>query len=106
MAWTIVYHTAAQAEADAQPRDIRARLLRFTQLIAEHGLSGLPPKAAKHLQDDVWELRLTGRDGIARAFYVTRSGQRLAILRVFGKKTQKTPARELGLAMKRAKEIT
>jgi len=30
----------------------------------------------------------------------------LVILRVFGKKTQKTPARELELAMKRAKEMT
>ena len=53
MSWTVIYHVAARAEAEAQPRDIRARLLRFVQLIAEHGLSGLPPKAAKHLKGDV-----------------------------------------------------
>jgi phage-related protein len=46
-----------------------------------------------------------GRDGISRAIYVTASGQRVVILRVFVKKTQKTPPRELELARQRAKEV-
>jgi phage-related protein len=53
----------------------------------------------------LWEFRLRGRDGIARAFYVTRSGQRILILRLFTKKTQKTPGREIKLALARAGEI-
>jgi hypothetical protein len=36
-------------------------------------------------------LRLTGRDGIARALYVTAIGQRVVVVRAFVKKTQKTP---------------
>jgi phage-related protein len=48
---------------------------------------------------------LTGRDGIARAIYVTATGQRVVIVRVFIKKTQKTPPRELELARQRAKEV-
>ena len=51
-------------------------------------------------------MRLRGRDGIARALYVTASGRRVAILRVFVKKTQKTPRREIELARQRAKEVT
>ena len=51
-------------------------------------------------------LRIKGRDGIARAFYVTATGQRLVIVRVFTKKTQKTPPREIKLAKKRAEEVT
>jgi hypothetical protein len=39
-------------------------------------------------------MRLRRRDGIARAVYVTAIGRRVVILRVFTKKTQKTPRRE------------
>jgi phage-related protein len=54
----------------------------------------------------LWEMRLRGRDGIARALYVTAAGQRVVVLRVFAKKTQKTPRREIELAHQRAREVT
>jgi phage-related protein len=60
----------------------------------------------KHIEDRIWEMRLQGRDGIARALYVTVTGRRVVILRVFAKKTQKTPRREIELARNRAKEVT
>jgi len=44
--------------------------------------------------------------GIARALYVTRHPQRVVVVRVFVKKTRKTPHREIRLALERAKEIT
>jgi len=50
-------------------------------------------------------MRLKGRDGISRALYVTARGKRLVVVRVFIKKTQKTPRRELVLARERAKEV-
>jgi phage-related protein len=50
-------------------------------------------------------LRLTGRDGIARALYVTAIGRTVVVLRAFVKKTQKTPRVEIELALRRAKEI-
>lgn len=59
----------------------------------------------KPLGDRLWELRITGKDAIARAIYVTATGQRVVIVRVFIKKTQKTPQRELELARQRAKEV-
>jgi phage-related protein len=37
---------------------------------------------------------------------VTAGGRRVVILRVFMKKTQKTPRREIALALRRAKEVT
>jgi phage-related protein len=51
-------------------------------------------------------LRLTGRDGIARALYVTAIGRRMIVVRAFVKKTQKTPRSEIELALQRAKEAT
>ena len=104
MPWMISFHEAAKAEADALPLDLKTRLQRLTEVIQEHGLDRLPPKAAKHLTEGLWELRVKGKDGIARAFYVTRIGRRLVIVRVFVKKTQKTPPREIKLALRRAEE--
>ena len=105
MPWIVEFHPAARMEYLALPREMQARLERLTVLIAEHGLANLPPKAVKHIDGEFWELRIKGKDGIARAFYVTRTGQRLVIVRVFEKKTQKTPPREIRLALERAGEV-
>jgi|SRR5882757_45125 len=59
----------------------------------------------KHLEDKLWEMRMVGRDGIARAIYVTASGQRIVVLHAFVKKTEKTPRRALETARARAKEV-
>ena len=95
-----------EAEMEQQPADIRARFDRIKQLIEQHGPMRLPPKTAKHIDDQLWELRIKGKDGITRAFYVTANSQRLVIVRVFAKKTQKTPSREISLAKARAKGVT
>ncbi len=106
MAWTVVFlDERVELEMEEQPVDIRARFDRLRDLIAEHGPTGLPPKLAKHIDGKLWELRMKGRDGVARAFYVTAEPRRLLILRVFTKKTQKTPKREIELAQARAKEV-
>ena len=106
MRWTIeTLNKSVDAEIEALPRDMRARLVRLTQLIQLFGFRGLPPDSVKHLEGKLWELRITGRAGISRAIYVTATGQRVVILRVFVKKTQKTPQRELDLAYERAKEV-
>jgi len=51
-------------------------------------------------------MRMKGRDGIARAIYVTAKGERVVVLHAFVKKTQKTPQRALEIARERAKEVT
>jgi phage-related protein len=59
----------------------------------------------KHLEGKLWEMRMKGHDGIARAIYITARGERVVVLHAFAKKTQKTPARALELARARAKEV-
>ena len=49
---------------------------------------------------------MKGRDGIARAAYVTAKGHRVVVVHVFAKKMQKTPRREIETALRRAKEVT
>jgi ribosome-binding protein aMBF1 (putative translation factor) len=84
---------------ESQPEDIQARFKRMVLLIGEYGLQHLPAKCVRHLERRVWELRLKGKDGIACALYVTASGQRVVVVRVFTKKTQKTPRKEIELAL-------
>ena len=48
---------------------------------------------------------MKGRDGISRALYVAAHGRRVVVVRVYVKKTQKTPRREIRLALERAKEV-
>jgi hypothetical protein len=43
------------------------RFLRLAERIAAAGLESLGEPHVKHLEGKLWELRLTGRDGIALA---------------------------------------
>lgn len=49
---------------------------------------------------------MKGKDGIARAIYVTAKGERVVVVHAFAKKTQKTPQGVLEIARQRAKEVT
>lgn len=94
-----------RSELESLPKDIVASFLRISELIEVKGPQNVHEPYVKHLQGKLWEMRLKGRDGIARAAYVTAFGRRVVVVRVFGKKTRKTPRREIELALKRAKEI-
>lgn len=82
-----------------------ARFDHISQLIEEFGLERVREPHVKHLRGSIWEMRLKGKDGISRALYVTATGRRVVVVRVFAKKPQKTPGKEIELALKRAKEI-
>lgn len=92
-------------ELNSLPADMRARFEHIVGLIAEFGLERVREPHVKHLEGKLWEMRLKGRGGIARALYLTATGKRIVIVRAFRKKTQKTPRREIELALKRAEEI-
>lgn len=95
----------AEAEFEALPIDIRAKLTRALDLLRAKGIAVLVMPLARHVEGKVWELRATGRDGIGRSLYVAASGRRLLILRSFIKKTQKTPRMEIEIALKRLSEV-
>lgn len=104
--WSVEFlNEEIRAELEALPKDITASFLRISRLIQSEGLERMREPYVKHLEGPLWEMRLKGRDGIARAAYVTASGRRVVVVRVFPKKTQKTPRREIVLALRRAKEV-
>jgi phage-related protein len=105
MQWVVeTLSKTVDQEIEALPEDMRARLHWISELIKSHGLERVGEPYVKHIQGAVWEIRLKGRDGISRALYVTAKPKRVVILRVFIKKTQKTPPREIALALQRIKE--
>lgn len=106
MVWSVEFlNVEVVRELEAFPADVRARFERIVGLIQTFGLERVHEPYIKHLEGRLWEMRLKGKDGIARALYVTATGKRLVVLRVFSKKTQKTPRGEIELALRRAKEI-
>lgn len=105
--WTV--ETLGQVvddELEALPADQQAKFLWIAELIEAHGLERVREPYVRHLEKGLWEIRLKGRDGISRAVYVVAKPRRVVVVRVFVKKTQKTPRREIELALERAKEVT
>src|SRR5580692_6905679 len=106
MCWQVeALNETVRAEIRELPSDLRARFVRLGERISQVGLEFMREPHVKHLEGKLWELRMTGRDGIARALYVTAIGQRVIVVRAFKKKTQKTPRSEIELALQRAKEV-
>jgi phage-related protein len=106
MAWVVeTLNATVDAEVNALPADMRAQLTRIASMIEEFGLDRMREPHVKHLQGPLWEMRMRGKDGISRALYVAASGRRAIIVRVFVKKTQKTPSHEIRLALTRAREL-
>jgi phage-related protein len=106
MTWTVeTLNELVDAELEALPADMRARFVYISGLIEEFGLERVREPHVRHLRGPLWEMRMKGRDGMSRALYVTAVGRRVVVVRVFIKKTQKTPTREIELALKRASEV-
>jgi phage-related protein len=106
MRWVVEFlDLAVQQSLNEQPLDIRARFQRIVELILSHGLENVREPCVKHLEGPLWEMLMKGRSGIARAVYVTAVGKHIVVIHVFTKKTQKTPRREIEIALKRAREI-
>ena len=106
MAWIVeVLDARVRDELEVLPADMKARFRRIVELIQDHGLERMREPHVKHLEGPLWEMRMKGKGGISRAMYVTTRGRRVVVVRVFVKKTQKTPRQEIDLALERAKEV-
>src|SRR5437868_5538324 len=106
MTWVVeLLDDRVRDEVEALPDDMKARFRRIVELIQRYGLEQVREPHVKHLEGPLWEMRMKGRDGIARAIYVTATGRRVVVVRAFVKKTQKTPRSEIKLALQRAREV-
>ena len=95
--------TVAQ-ELERLPADMRAKFTRVSELIEKFGPQRVGMPHTRSLGGKLWEIRASGKDGISRGIYVAVKEKQVIVLRVFIKKTQKTPKKELDIAKERAKE--
>jgi phage-related protein len=102
--WTVELIPAAERELQDLPDDLQARFVHVAEMLEELGPERVGMPHVRPLGRKLWEMRLVGRDNIARAVYFTASDRRLVVVRVFVKKSQKTPRRQIELAEQRMKE--
>ena len=105
MIWIINVHSKAVVELNGLPTEMRAKLTRLLDFVKEAGPQELREPHVKPLGNKLWEIRLTGKEGIARVIYVIIKNKQVALLHAFVKKTQKTPIAALQIAMRRLREM-
>ncbi len=105
MTWKILYYSEAlQEEISTLPAGIQARYIHLTERMRHYGANlGMPH--TKALKEGLFELRMKSKEGIGRIFYCTLLGKKIVMLHTFIKKSQKTPQKELKIAISRMNEV-
>lgn len=103
--WTVEVIEAAERELLALPADLQAHFIHVAEMLEEAGPYQVGMPLVRPLEAKLWEMRLKGKDGIARAIYFAATGRRLVVLRFFVKKTRATPRREIEIARRRMSEV-
>lgn len=78
----------------------REKTIRAIKPLTEFGIGTHILNTKKLVGTPLWEVRVLGKDSI-RIVYAVVIANRILILHGFMKKSQKTPAREISLALKR-----
>lgn len=105
MKWQIdFFNENVEQETLEFPDKILAKLLHIFGMIEEYGPNlGKPYTDA--FGDGLFEVRAKGQEGIGRSLFCYAKGRKIIILHSFIKKTQKTPKRDIDIALERKKEI-
>ena len=105
--WVVQYDERLEKWLETIPADIKAKVLRIVDMLVIFGPHNVREPYVKHVegQRKLFEIRAKGKDGIARVFYCTISGQKIILLHGFTKKTDKTPKKETDIAVERMQEV-
>lgn len=82
---------------DSLPPKHQAKAFREIDLLERFG-SSLKEPYVKHIDGEIWELRIRFSSDISRIFYFTWNFNTIVLLHGFVKKTQKTPRGEIETA--------
>ena len=81
----------------------RAKLSNTFELLKNFGIRVGAPHVKKLIGTPLWELRILGQDNI-RIFYIILENKTFLLLHGFVKKKQKTPRKEIDIAVTRLKK--
>ena len=106
MSWKVeFYNNKVAAGIQKWPDKLHAQFLKIVGLIEKVGPIEIGMPHIKSLKSGLFEIRIKGFEGIARAPFCMIKGKVVIVLSEFIKKTQKTPQREIEIAIKRMEEV-
>ena len=97
-----VNNNAEQEIKNLSP-DLQAKFLHVADLLVQFGPHNVGLPHVRFIEDKIWEMRLKGKDNIARCLYFLATHERIVILHSFIKKTQETPRKAINIAKERMK---
>lgn len=86
-----------------QNTKLKAKAIRILSQVQIYGLVSVIPHIKKLQGTPLWEIRILGKDS-ARILYITQTQEKILLLHGFLKKTQKTPPKEINIALNRLRE--
>lgn len=107
--YTIVIYTKENGESpiksfiEALETKMKAKVLRFIALLKQNGMELREPYT-KSLSDGILELRIIQGNNIVRILYFFMQGNIIVLTNGFVKKSNKTPKKEIELALKYRKD--
>ncbi|MCL4545174.1 MAG: type II toxin-antitoxin system RelE/ParE family toxin [Chloroflexi bacterium] len=108
--WTTEFYKTASGDRPVEGfllgLDTKTRA-RFRWSIEQLRVRNIQARAplVKHLDGPLWELREESSTNIYRIIYFVFTGRRIVFVHGFQKKTQKTPDREITVAMQRYRDF-
>jgi len=88
--WDFIEDLRIKSSSNKDARIQYKQVILYIQLLQDNG-TNLPKNVAKHLVENIWELR----PGNNRVLYFYFENNTFVLLHQFRKKTQKTPIREI-----------
>lgn len=112
MQWKIEYYETAEGKSpvkefiDSLLPESKAKYVFIADLLEEHGIVVREPYV-KPLTGHrkLFEIRIKDKTNIHRIFYFAFTGRKFIFLHGFTKKTEKTPIREIEIAVKRMEDF-
>lgn len=84
---------------ESQDKKMMNKLFCMISILETYG-ANIPRKYSKYLRDDIFELRVSQSSNITRILYFFIEGDKAILTNGFVKKTDKTPRKEIELAIK------
>lgn len=105
--WKVIYYLTKSGDNPVKDflnkrPSAKLKALRILSNIQEYGLTTAIPHIKKLTSTPLWEIRILGQDSV-RILYVTKAEKRILLLHDFEKKTDKTPFKEIKIALDRIK---
>lgn len=108
MQWKIEYYETAEGKSsvkefiDSLPPESKAKYIFIADLLEEYGIVVKEPYVKPITgRQKLFEIRIKDKANIYRILYFAFTGKKFVLLHGFTKKTEKTPGKEIEIAVRR-----